>query len=85
MGDIDLLINPANRQAAKKALMSSGFACTAQNGPVYDYRKGDVLLEVHTALISDDPRWRLPLQTPWIKPNLKAAAANWRTITTLPI
>ena len=56
MGDIDLLINPANRQAAKKALMSSGFACTAQNGPVYDYRKGDVLLEVHTALISDDPR-----------------------------
>ena len=56
MGDIDLLINPANRQASKKALMSSGFACTAQNGPVYDYRKGDVLLEVHTALISDDPR-----------------------------
>lgn len=56
MGDIDLLINPADRQAAKKALMSSGFACTAQNGPVYDYRKGDVLLEVHTALISDDPR-----------------------------
>ena len=56
MGDIDLLINPASRQAAKKALMSSGFACTAQNGPVYDYRKGDVLLEVHTALISDDPR-----------------------------
>ena len=55
MGDIDLLIRPAHRQAAKQALMSSGFACTAQNGPVYDYRQGDVLLEVHTALISDDP------------------------------
>lgn len=56
MGDIDILIDPIHRQAAKQALMSNGFTCTAQNGPVYDYRKGDVLLEVHTALISDDPR-----------------------------
>ena len=66
--------------------MSSGFACTAQNGPVYDYRKGDVLLEVHTALISDDPRCETAFANAMDQAQFEGSlAANWRTITTLPI
>lgn len=57
MGDIDILIQEKDRNAAKKALISNGFACTAQNGPVYDYRKGDILLEVHTSMINGDKQW----------------------------
>lgn len=56
MGDIDILIDEKNRNAAKKALVSNGYACTAQNGPVYDYRKGDILLEVHTHMVNGNKR-----------------------------
>ncbi len=53
MGDIDILIDLRNRDAVKKALINAGFDCTEQNGPVYNYRKNGVLLEVHTHIISE--------------------------------
>lgn len=53
MGDIDLLIDRANRDKAKKILTDAGFMCTEQNGPVYNYRRDNVLLEVHTRIISE--------------------------------
>ncbi len=53
MGDIDVLIDAGNREKAKAALIKSGFICTEQNGPVYNYRKNGVLVEVHTRLISE--------------------------------
>ncbi|MGN0522279.1 MAG: nucleotidyltransferase family protein [Eubacterium sp.] len=53
MGDIDLLIKPEYRDRVKKILTEAGFECTAQNGPVFDYRRNNVLVEVHTRLISE--------------------------------
>lgn len=53
MGDIDILIDLRNRDAVKKALINAGFDCTEQNGPIYNYRKNGVLLEVHTQIISE--------------------------------
>lgn len=53
MGDIDLLIDKENRDKVKKHLKEAGFICTEQNGPVYNYRRGNVLLEVHTQIISE--------------------------------
>ncbi|MGN1328800.1 MAG: nucleotidyltransferase family protein [Eubacterium sp.] len=48
MGDIDILIKESDRDKAKKLLTENGFACTAQNGPVYNYSKNGVLAEIHT-------------------------------------
>ena len=53
MGDIDLLIDMENRNKVKELLVKAGFDCTEQNGPVYNYRKNNVLLEVHTRIISE--------------------------------
>lgn len=53
MGDIDLLIDKENRDKVKKLLKDADFICTEQNGPVYNYRRGNVLLEVHTRIISE--------------------------------
>lgn len=53
MGDIDLLIDRENRERVKGILINAGFTCTEQNGPVYNYRKNNVLLEVHTHIISE--------------------------------
>lgn len=53
MGDIDILIDAENRDKAKSVLIKSGFDCTEQNGPVYNYRKEGILLEVHTHIISE--------------------------------
>ena len=53
MGDIDLLIPRNDRDKVKAVLTGAGFDCTEQNGPVYNYRKDGVLLEVHTDIISE--------------------------------
>ncbi|MGN1202283.1 MAG: nucleotidyltransferase family protein, partial [Eubacterium sp.] len=53
MGDIDVLIEQKNRDKVKALLIDNGFICTEQNGPVYNYRKNNVLLEVHTRIISE--------------------------------
>lgn len=50
MGDIDILIKADDRDKVKKLLTENGFACTAENGPVYNYSKNGVLAEVHTRL-----------------------------------
>lgn len=53
MGDIDILIDEENRDKVKKLLTDNGFVCSAQNGQVYDYSKDNVLVEMHTKLISE--------------------------------
>ena len=53
MGDIDVLIDCADRDRFKALLIENGFDCEASNGNVYEYRKGGLLLEAHTRIISD--------------------------------
>lgn len=53
MGDIDVLIKPEDRSRVKTILEQEGFECTAQNGPVFDYRRDNVLIEVHTRIIQE--------------------------------
>lgn len=52
MGDIDILISIDDRDAVKKMLTDNGFSLINSNGPVYDYKKDDILIEVHTKIIS---------------------------------
>lgn len=52
MGDIDILIYPNDRQTAKQELIKNGFELINYNGPVYDYKKDDILIEVHTKIVS---------------------------------
>lgn len=53
MGDIDMLIKPNNYDKAKAALEQIGFNCCSFNGTVYDYRRDNVLIELHTQIISE--------------------------------
>lgn len=53
MGDIDFLIKKEDIACASKALKNAGFVCTADNGAVHDYRKNDVLLEMHNIMLED--------------------------------
>jgi len=53
MGDIDILIDKENRKRAHNALKAAGFSCESSNGPVWDYKKNDILIEVHTAILND--------------------------------
>lgn len=53
MGDIDLLINEADSTSAKKALEMEGFSCSSFNGTVYDYKRNNVVLELHTKIITE--------------------------------
>lgn len=52
MGDIDVLISPEDRDRVKSILTNNGYDAINTNGPVYDYRKNDVLIEMHTKIIS---------------------------------
>lgn len=52
MGDIDLLISKDNRDKVKAILCKNGYDLINSNGPVYDYKKDDVLIEMHTKIIS---------------------------------
>lgn len=52
MGDIDVLISEADRDNVKKLMVADDFELINFNGPVYDYKKDDVLIEVHTKIIS---------------------------------
>lgn len=52
MGDIDVLIDEKNRDLTKQTLLNSGFEIKNANGPVFDYIKDGVLIEVHTKIIS---------------------------------
>lgn len=53
MGDIDMLIKTDSYDKTKAALEQIGFKCTSFNGTVYDYRRENVLLELHTQIISE--------------------------------
>ncbi|MBQ9532008.1 MAG: nucleotidyltransferase family protein [Eubacterium sp.] len=52
MGDIDILIYPESRDRAKEILVENGYELVNSNGPVYDYKKNGVTVEVHTKIIS---------------------------------
>lgn len=52
MGDVDVLINPKDRDKAKAALKDNGFNNDRANGPVYNYSKNGVVVEVHTSIIN---------------------------------
>lgn len=52
MGDIDILIEAENRNTVKNILTDNGYQLKNSNGPVYDYIKNGVLIEMHTKIIS---------------------------------
>lgn len=52
MSDIDVLIDKANRDKVKDLLKANGYGIKNSNGPVYDYVKDNVLIEMHTQIIS---------------------------------
>lgn len=52
MGDIDVLIAPEDRDKVLSLLKSNGYDAENTNGPVYDYRKNEALIEMHTKIIS---------------------------------
>lgn len=52
MGDIDVLIKLDDRPTVKKLFEDNGFELTEDNGPVYNYHKGNVLVECHTKIVS---------------------------------
>lgn len=52
MGDIDMLIPQNKRDTVKHILVDNGYELLNSNGPVYDYKKNDVLIEMHTKIIS---------------------------------
>ncbi len=52
MGDVDVLIDEENRDNAKALLKAEGFSLDRANGPVYNYIKDGVTVEVHTKIIS---------------------------------
>lgn len=53
MGDIDIVIEPENQSKVKNKLINASYKCVAQNGPVFNYSKDNILIEVHTKLIND--------------------------------
>lgn len=52
MGDIDVLIDKQNRETVRRLLQQHGFACLSANGPVYNYRKENVIIEMHTQILN---------------------------------
>lgn len=52
MGDIDVLISQDNRDRVKELLLENGYVLENSNGPVYDYRKDGILIEMHTKIVS---------------------------------
>lgn len=53
MGDIDILIDEENKLKAKTAMKAAGFTVKNENGPVWDYVKDTVLVEMHTNLLNE--------------------------------
>lgn len=52
MGDIDVLVDINNRDLVKKTLTENEYELINSNGPVYDYKKNGVLIEMHTSLVN---------------------------------
>lgn len=53
MGDIDILIKESDRDKARTVLEQIGFNCYAPNGTVREFKRNNVILEVHTKIISE--------------------------------
>lgn len=54
MGDIDILIQPADRQRTHELLIATGFEAVYTLGDVWTYAKGKVRLEIHERLFSQN-------------------------------
>lgn len=52
MGDIDVLIDENNREKVKSLLTVKGFKAVDYNGPVYNYLKDNIKIEMHTKIVS---------------------------------
>lgn len=52
MGDVDVLISKENRAQVKALLKNNGFVIERANGPVYNYLKDGVKIEMHTSIIN---------------------------------
>lgn len=52
MGDIDILIAQNDRDVVKDLLVNNGYSAINTNGPVYDYQKNGIAIEMHTKIIS---------------------------------
>lgn len=57
MGDIDLLIQEEQRLECHEAMLELGFTCTLEKGFVWCYVRDNVLLEIHTNLVSGE-KWK---------------------------
>jgi len=53
MGDIDILIDEENKVKAKNAMKAAGFTVKNENGPVWDYVKDTILVEMHSNLLNE--------------------------------
>lgn len=53
MGDIDIIIDEADRKAAHKALRDANFDFYASDGCVYEYKRNGSVLELHTSLTAN--------------------------------
>ena len=51
MGDIDLLIHPADRKRAHELMLSLGYECKGTGDAVWTYRRDVVLVEIHEHMI----------------------------------
>jgi hypothetical protein len=51
MGDIDILIKPEDRVKSNELLQELGYVRGNSSGEVWDYKKGDVHLEIHTLIM----------------------------------
>lgn len=52
MGDVDVLIDIKDRDRVKSLLLSDGYTLSEHNGPVYNYNKNGVLIEMHTSIVN---------------------------------
>ena len=68
-GDIDILIRPADREKCHKLLLEQDFEVKDDWEPVYSYRKGVEIYEIHTEImeidISDKADYRGFFRTAW--------------------
>lgn len=53
MGDIDILIDEGSKIKAKEVMKAAGFTVKNENGPVWDYVKDTILIEMHTNLLNE--------------------------------
>ncbi len=74
MGDIDLVIHPADRDSADRAMLALGFACTSRSGEVWVYERQQHMVEMHTVVRRFDAARQepVPYDTIWTDARLQS-------------